>query len=175
MPPCRQLLRPYEATWSSHALSAQRVYNAKLTASSLCVDPNAPHRCPTNLNILPQRAFRHILHRLEERPWTRKGVRLGDVRNLKISWVSGLLQGGVVEGYAFEVVFQKGIVVLEDAVPEILETWVVGRTGEEPLAGSKVCGQGESEACYTSDGRDGGSVVDVDARVCLEQLHSEEI
>ena len=50
-----------------------------------------------------------------------------------------------------------------------------GRAGEEGLAGGLVCGEGESEAGEISEGGDDGVVVDVDAGVCLEELHSEEV
>ena len=99
----------------------------------------------------------------------------GDVRVVEIGRVGGLLHGRVVEAYANEVLFQEGVVVLEDAVAEILETRVLGRTGEEDLAGGQARGARESEACYVSDGGNSNIVVDVDARVRLEQLHSEEV
>ena len=49
------------------------------------------------------------------------------------------------------------------------------RAGEEGLAGGQVCSEGESEACEISEGGDDGVVVDVDAGVCLKELHSEEV
>ena len=52
---------------------------------------------------------------------------------------------------------------------EILKTGMFGRTGEEILARGKVCGQGEPKAFQVSEGRDGRAVIDVDARVLLEE------
>ena len=115
--------------------------------NSCSIDPDFLHRCSPDVNILPQSAFRHILHRPEKRPRARKGVRFRDVGILEISRIGGFHHGGVVECHALEVVFQKGVVVLEDAVAEILEARVVGCAGEEGLTGGMVCRESISEAC----------------------------
>ena len=137
------------------------------------LDPR--HRRSPNTNIIPQPALCYILHRLEKRPWTRKCVRFRIVGDLEIGRVGGFRHGGVVERYAFEVVFQKGPVVLEDAEAEVLQAGLVGATGEEGLGGGFVGGVGDAEAGQGAEGGNGGAVVGVDAWVGLEELHAEEI
>ena len=86
----------------------------------------------------------------------------GSVRVLEVSRLGGFLS-------------RRGVVVFKDAVPEVLEIRMVARTGEEALAGCTLCGEGKSEPGQISKGGDGGMVVNVDAGVCLEHLHAEEV